>query len=172
MTTVLTERQWAGARPGRPGGRGAFATRKEGQSKAAKVWKCQHCLCEYQAKPKTCDTPEWGCGRRLFWYFASRKEAVRARTLLASQARGEIRNLEMQPEYPLLTVEVTTAKPVPTGRKYVADFRYERLEGNQWLPVVEDVKPNSAAADDPLFKLKLAIVEASYGIKVRLVRAV
>lgn len=166
MTRVMTERQWSGRAPGP---RGGFQTRAEGQGKARRVWKCQACRCEYTTKPKTCDVPEWGCGGREFWYFASAKEARRASTLLGMLDRGEITELEMQPRYPLMTVEVATGRVVETGREYRADFRYRDAAGEL---VVEDVKPTSAAGDDKVFELKRAIVEASYGIQIRHVRRV
>lgn len=167
MTQFMTQRQFSGK-----GGRPGFRSKRQAQGTANKLWKCCACRAEYSTKPKTCHDAEWGCGGKAFWYFASRKECQRARTLLGSLDRGEIRNLEFQVPYPLNTVDMRTGKPVPTGRKYVADSRYERLTDGEWVQVVEDVKPGSAAGDDEVFKLKLAIVEASYGIKVRLVRKV
>ena len=85
--------------------------------------------------------------------FASRKEAKRYGILKIMLAAGEIADLELQPEFPLIVNGVLVAR-------YVADFRY-RL-GRKI--VVEDVK--SKATKTPVYRLKKKIVEALYDIEV------
>lgn len=111
---------------------------------------------KYHAKPTTVD------GIR----FASQREARRYSELKLLQRVGEIRDLELQPEYPL----ACGGKPVlirsdgyPNGRKakYLADFRYVRAG----QVIVEDAK----GKDLPLSRLKRALVEAEYGVRVVLV---
>jgi hypothetical protein len=84
-----------------------------------------------------------------------------AKELKLLEKAGEIRELELQPRFPLLT-------PVPgstTGRArvgdYVADFRYR--EGQKGLLVVEDVKGFKTQA----YRWKKKHVEAQYGIQIR-----
>jgi hypothetical protein len=93
--------------------------------------------------------------------FHSAKEARRYGELKLLEKAGEIRELELQPRFPLLT-------PVPgstTGRArvgdYVADFRYR--EGQKGLLVVEDVKGFKTQA----YRWKKKHVEAQYGIQIR-----
>lgn len=109
---------------------------------------------KYNAKPMSVD------GIR----FASKKEGERYIHLKIRESRGEISRLELQPAFPL----VINDRPVlmrsagfPNGRKakYVADFSY--LEGDG-VCVVEDVK----GMDTPVSRLKRALVEAIYGIRV------
>lgn len=101
--------------------------------------------------------------------FASKKESKHYIDLLWREATlREISDLELQPKYLL----GTDANPVmmrsgryPNGRRasYIADFRYKCLITGK--TVVEDVK----GMDTPLSKLKRAVVEAQYGIKIVLV---
>ncbi len=165
MTHVMTERQWS---KGRPFGGHGFRTRREGFNQAKRTWKCCQCRAEYQAKTKVCNDPEFGCGSKELWYFGSRHELRLANMRLGQLDRGEIRDLEFQPAYPILTVNVQTGDVVNTKRAYKADCKYVRVDTGE--TVVEDAKPKSADADDPLFKLKRAIIEASYGFEIQLVR--
>ena len=74
----------------------------------------------------------------------------------------------MQPKYLLGTDEspvLIRSKGYPNGRRasYIADFKYfTDIEGNRM--VVEDVK----GMDTPVSRLKRAIVEAQYGIRILL----
>lgn len=91
--------------------------------------------------------------------FASGKEARRYGELMLLQRAGEIANLELQPPFPIHI----NGNPVMIGRRqvvYYADFAYD--EGG--ARVVEDAK----GADTHVSKLKRALVEAIYGVKVRI----
>jgi len=85
------------------------------------------------------------------------------------QEAGEIISLEVQPKFPLRVngqpIKIRSDR-YPGGRavSYYADFSYydERL-GER---VVEDVK----GQDTPMSRLKRAIVEAQYGVPVKIVR--
>lgn len=102
--------------------------------------------------------------------FASKAEARRYQDLLLLGAAGEIRNLELQPKFPIRSNgEVVAA--------YVADFRYEERYGmvvpqapipwcHGWRDVVEDVK----GMKTPVYRLKKKLVEVQYGIQIREVR--
>ena len=100
--------------------------------------------------------------------FDSKAEASRYLALVLLQRAGEISELEVQPPFQLKC----GGKPVlirsegyPNGRvaKYVGDFAYVDHAGHR---VVEDVK----GKDLPLSRLKRALVEAEYGVVVKVVR--
>ena len=98
--------------------------------------------------------------------FASKAEARRYGELLLLGMAGEIRNLELQPRFPLLVGGVKVGD-------YVADFRYqERLGSNTvngdpvWHDVVEDVK----GVRTPVYRMKAKHMQAQYGITIREVR--
>jgi hypothetical protein len=102
--------------------------------------------------------------------FASKAEARRYQELLLLGMAGEIRNLELQPRFPLHVGGVKVGD-------YVADFRYEEkrnvmcFEGvgpiyYKWFDVVEDVK----GVRTPVYRMKKKHVEAEYGIAIREVR--
>src|SRR5678815_744184 len=114
-------------------------------------------------------TPTWVHGFR----FASKAEARRYHELLLMGMAGEIRNLELQPRFPIMVAGEKVAE-------YVADFRYEReiercREGEdggimasweEWIDVVEDVK----GMKTPVYRLKKKLVEAQHGIVIREIR--
>ena len=99
--------------------------------------------------------------------FASKREAARYGELLLLGMAGEIRNLELQPRFPLLVGGVKVGD-------YVADFRYQecRLVGSPaiqdvvWRDVVEDVK----GVRTPVYRMKAKHMLAQYGITIREVR--
>ena len=100
--------------------------------------------------------------------FASKAEARRYRELLLLGLAGEIRNLELQPRFPITVNGQTVAT-------YVADFRYQEIEPWQrgleweWKDVVEDVK-SPMTRKLPTYRLKKKLVEAQHGIVIREVR--
>lgn len=111
---------------------------------------------KYRAKPEIVD------GIR----FASGREARRYRELKLLEAGGFITDLELQPKFKLGTDEAPVlirSAGYPNGRRaaYLADFRYR--EGGR--AVIEDVK----GIDNPLSRLKRAVVEAQYSVKIVLV---
>lgn len=96
--------------------------------------------------------------------FDSRKEARRYERLKLLQTAGAIRDLELQPEFPILVVELwrPDGRRVDVGR-YRADFRYvDTFTGEV---VIEDTKtgPTKTTA----YRLRKRIVEALYGITIR-----
>ena len=97
--------------------------------------------------------------------FASKAESRRYQELLLLGQAGEIRNLELQPRFPLNVDGVTVAT-------YVADFRYEERYvssrdgvpmGWAWRDVVEDVK----GVRTPMYRLKKKFVEAQHSVTIR-----
>lgn len=85
--------------------------------------------------------------------FASKKEAKRYQELLLLQQAGEISDLELQPEFPLVVAEVVIGKFTP-------DFRYfDKRLGRR---VVEDVK--SPATKTTAYRLRKRMFEAYYKI--------
>jgi hypothetical protein len=105
--------------------------------------------------------------------FDSRKEAARYRQLKLLHLAGEITEPELQPKYPLKVyqpdgtyrdVKIRSAG-YPNGRRatYTADFRYQDKRAG--CQIVEDVKGMDTTAS----RLRRAVVEAIYGIEIRLV---
>lgn len=95
--------------------------------------------------------------------FASKKEARRYQELRLLEKAGEIRELQLQPEFDLLApgrCDGSLHRGVKVG-KYVADFRYRA--GRNGLLVIEDVK----GFKTPLYRWKKKHVEAQYGIEIR-----
>lgn len=122
-------------------------------------------------------------GRRLHT-FPSRKEAKRYHELDLMRRAGAITDLQIQPRYPIVIFGQPVRYESGVAMVYVADFKYcERIgTGNSWQWVTEDVKgrrktprppgakkPRHDGTDTDAAKIKRALVEAIYGIKVRVV---
>ncbi len=95
--------------------------------------------------------------------FHSKREAARYQELRLLELAGEIRELQLQPKFPLYAPERGSSKPAQIG-VYIADFRYR--EGPRGLLRVEDVK----GFDVPLGKWKRKHAEIQYGIDIQVVR--
>ena len=102
------------------------------------------------------------------YIFDSTGEATRYKQLKDMEEKGEIEELRVHPVYPI----VINDKPVkirsdgyPNGRsvKYKADFDYEYT--GTGVKVIEDFK----GMDTPMSRLKRALVEAIYGIEVKVI---
>ena len=93
--------------------------------------------------------PTFVHGRR----FDSKREAARYSELLLLGRAKVIQNLELQPSFSLSGVAT-----------YRADFAYDDLELQQRM--VEDVK----GFDTAISRLKRKLVQAQYGIAVKVVR--
>ena len=85
--------------------------------------------------------------------FASKAEAHHYTELKALQQAGVIRDLELQPRYPL------TVNGLLCGT-YVADFRY--VDAASGDLVVTDVK----GVRTPVYRLKRKLMEAIYRIRI------
>jgi len=99
-------------------------------------------MSKYHAKPVVVDNIR----------FHSTKEARRYQELRLLEKAGHIRELALQPVFPL------SAGPAQVGR-YIADFGYW-TDTNTYI--VEDVK----GFDTPLSKWKRRHMKAQYGIEV------
>lgn len=129
---------------------------------------------KYHAQPTVVD------GMR----FASKAEARRYGELLLLGDSGSIRNLEIQPRFPLKAVLLRNRIALSSGGtnigrpssapivvavgEYRADFAYEELTetGGRWDFTVEDVK----GVKTPLYRWKKKHFEAQYGIQIREIR--
>jgi hypothetical protein len=115
--------------------------------------------------------------------FHSKGELARWKKLQQWQIAGHIRNLRRQVAYPLVIHDtLADARPIltPTGRTavYVADFVYERLDGqyegpqdtikDRWVEVIEDFKGYQSREN----AFKIAVFEALHGKKVSFSKAV
>lgn len=100
-------------------------------------------------------------------FFASKAEQRRYGELRLLERADEIRDVTLQPRFPLLTCNLAgmrvTVKIGKRTAEYVADFAYYDKAGKYH---VEDVKGH----DLPIGKLKRALVEAAYGLTVEVVR--
>lgn len=100
--------------------------------------------------------------------FDSIREYERYCELKALQKAGKIRNLTLQPKFWLKCgdrdIKIRSER-YPNGRRasYTADFEYYDDRGDRQ---VEDVK----GMDTNASKLRRAIVEAQYGVRVTIVR--
>lgn len=88
--------------------------------------------------------------------FASKAEARRYGELKLLQKAGEIRNLTLQPRFPLWAFR--NGEPVLVAA-YVADFGYDTAGG---AAVIEDVKGTTTET----YRLKKRWVEAQYDIRI------
>lgn len=101
--------------------------------------------------------------------FPSIAEAKRYCELKILQQAGEIRDLALQPRFPLYGATLEGERvDIRLGRMnrlacYVADFAYHDSTGKYR---VEDVKGH----DLPIAKLKRAIVKACHGVEVEVIK--
>jgi len=102
--------------------------------------------------------------------FDSIRESIRYRELKLLESAGEIDQLKLQPRYPLMCgtshVRIRNKHGQPRNAYYFADFEYRDRKKFFNELVVEDVK----GMDTPVSRLKRAMIEAHYNIRVRLVR--
>ena len=96
--------------------------------------------------------------------FDSRKEARRYERLKMLAAGGEIRELELQPEFPITVLELWRdgGHLVACGR-FRADFRY--VETRSGEVVIEDTK--SGPTKTTAYRLRKRLVEAIHGVTIR-----
>lgn len=94
---------------------------------------------------------------------ASVEEKMRWAKLSFDQKLGLIRNLKRQVHFPLV-IDEHRAVRTPTGKiaRYTPDFTYERLQGGEWVEVIEDHK----GFMDKVADLRIAVFEAIYQKKV------
>lgn len=97
--------------------------------------------------------------------FASQAEARRYQALRLLERAGTIRNLKLQPRYPLVFKGAGNAL-VNVGA-YVADFWYLEVDGAVERPIIEDVK----GVRTPVYRLKKKLVEGIYGVTITEVQA-
>jgi hypothetical protein len=93
--------------------------------------------------------------------FHSKREAARYQELRLLVLAGQIRELQLQPEYPI----VVTSRGGRTEQVAVwrGDFRYrDYRDGHQGLLTIEDCK----GVRTPVYRLKKKLVEAIYGITI------
>lgn len=95
--------------------------------------------------------------------FASKREAARYQVLKLRQMAGEIRDLKLQPEYPLHIVKLyRNGWPIEiaTCGKYVADFEYIECASG------EIVTEDSKGVRTDTYRLKRKLVEAIHGVTI------
>lgn len=136
---------------------------------AKPVWLCSHCRCWHDdrgldgklIKPAQCKF----CGRMQFDYFHSSGEASAWGMLHQRASAKEIRNLQRQVPFDLMTVGRNGL--ACKWAELVADFTYdEKQPDGEWLPVVADFKPTEGMSPDAA--LKIRCLEAM-GTSVRII---
>ena len=100
--------------------------------------------------------------------FDSKREAERYQELLVRLEAGEIKDLKLQPSFTLMEAYTTPEGGRVRSIKYVADFSYYEKQGEEWKPVVEDVK--SKATKTRVYAIKKKLLKEKYGIEEREVR--
>jgi hypothetical protein len=105
---------------------------------------------KYRAKPKVVD------GIR----FHSTREASRYLDLKLLEKAGEIKELELQPKFPIYVCRRKNGE-LHKVCDYIADFRYR--EGPRGVLVIEDVK----GMRTPTYRLKRKMFETQYSIEIR-----
>jgi len=100
--------------------------------------------------------------------FHSASECKRYEELTYMQRLKQVDGLRTQVPFDLILPDGTPIK-TPTGRtmKYVADYVYKIFQYGVWVEVVEDHKGFYSAES----KLKIAVFEAIYKIKVNIHKA-
>ena len=96
--------------------------------------------------------------------FASKAEARYYAELKVRERMGEIQNIARQVPFDLRCGEIIIRTPTGRIMRYVADFSYDNLA--TCTTVFVDVK----GFRDKVSMLKISIVEALYGIKIRIVK--
>jgi hypothetical protein len=102
--------------------------------------------------------------------FDSKAESEYYLELKLLERAGELKDLELQPRFPLFLTDSRTGESVKIG-EYRADFRYKlrspvNARANAWPTIIDDVK----GVEVPLQKWKRRHAELQYGITVRIVR--
>lgn len=88
-------------------------------------------------------------------WFDSKRESQRYLELKILERSGQIRNLTLQPEFPIVVNDTKVCT-------YRADFSFFDLRKGE--PTIEDVK--SKATKTPLYELKLKLFQAIYGREI------
>jgi len=128
-----------------------FHSKTDGLARRKPRWVCLDCTTAYPEKRDSCF-----CGHSKLHYFPSKAELNRWRVLKSQQDAGIIRDLSLQPAYPIVIHDQKVAA-------YTADFRYTNADSET---IIEDVK----GKETDVFKLKKKLVEALYGIKITLIK--
>ena len=123
---------------------------------AKPVWLCSNCRCWHDdrvngklIKPAQCKF----CGRMSFDYFHSSGEAGAWGLLHLRMRANEIRNLNRQVPFDLMTIG---REGLPCKwAELVADFTFEELQDDgEWSLVVADYKPSEGMSPDAALKIR------------------
>jgi len=149
---------------------------------ANKAWVCRACLRWHnpprdpitgkRSKPTECMGADANppCHSRLFLHFDSQVEGRHFMQLIQLERAGRVRGMVHHPRFELVTVNPD--RMLQVVGLYVADVAYEWLPDNQqeWVYRVDDVKPRSDQALDPLFVWKRRHFEAQTGLTITLIQ--
>lgn len=129
-----------------------FKSKLEALQSRVATFVCLKCDQHFDQKHKLCPN----CHSPSLHYFPSMAEFNRFAGLKLLLRAGEIHELELQPSFPV----VINFQKICT---YKADFKYKTKAGET---IIEDVKGSEKYVTD-LFKLKKKLVEAVYGIEIK-----
>ncbi len=94
--------------------------------------------------------------------FDSGDEADRYSELVLLLKSGEIRDLELQPQYGIFACELTTGRGIQVA-SFKADFRYFDIKAARQR--IEDVK-SDATKGETAYRLRKKLVECCHGIVI------
>lgn len=94
--------------------------------------------------------------------FPSRTHMIRYTELMLEQRHGFIKDIQIEPRFPLYCGDSPILTPTGRTARYTADFAYMRLIDGEWVRVIEDHK----GFMDKLAEFRIAVFEACYGVKV------
>lgn len=104
--------------------------------------------------------------------FDSKAEMLRYQELRLLERAGVIKNLRLQPKFPLIingNQVLIRSKRYPNGRQavYKADFGYIEVENSEDWPLRETIEDSKGYATEAA-RLRIAVVEAIYNVRVKI----
>lgn len=87
------------------------------------------------------------------YIFDSKKEARRYAELKLMEKAGEVKDLELQKEFVIQPSFIDGNGKRQTAIKYIADFVYWKVDGDDLIYIIEDVK-SPATRKDRVYRLK------------------
>lgn len=140
--------------------RGNFKTRNQGYQLRKMVYACVCGWYTTEGKVRECGS----CHSEILTHFDSYVEYRRYKELQLIQSAGQISRLRHHKRWSISIIN-QQGKPIH-GCYYESDFDYLDKDG---VPVVEDCKPKSEKALDPVFKLKRRLFKAAYGLDITII---
>ena len=136
-----------------------FTSLKQAQGMSKRIWICKNADCRtwhHLKKPEVCR-----CEGKDLWYFPSKRQAERWVHLLMQESYGLITNLCYEVPYRFEENGILIFT-------YKADATFTDVKTGE--EIVEDVKASKNPKSlDPVFKMKKKLIEARFGIEIKIV---